>query len=304
MLPNGTAIARPIDDPKVQRDFLVFAEHMVRSEDIDPLYPVLRALYQQYGFKQEQALWATALYLAYYNLPSALQALALWPLYDRPQPAASELHRFPRAVERRGLRAESALAAHLHSLVSEVHTSVDFAAWLRQGWTGQVYANYEVFWETAQRPWGNGRWAAFKWCELLKKVHGFNLAAPDMRMQYCSGPREGLCWLFSLEEPQTVGTLNLAGEHVYHLLHNHGFRSDWEQVETLLCNFNSMRKGNYYCGHDWSEIVEQVASSSLEGRAKQRMLDLIFDTVPDKMYVGPEVDRTKCKMYVESGVVL
>lgn len=224
------------------------------SEDIDPVYPVLRALYAAQGWAEAQALWFTTLYVAFYHLGSAWVAFQERP---DPGPLPARVTRLAIAVERRGLRGGKVLA-HVEALVAT--TGSDLAGFIRDGWRTHPEANYEAFWIQWQRVWGNGRWATFKMAELLKKVHGLPLAAPDMRLADCSGPRQGLEWLYGLHG-EDVPTLDRAGVQLRGMLAAAGLALDWEGVETVLCNFNSTAKGHYYVGHDIDEMQGQLTQA-------------------------------------------
>jgi len=259
-----------------------FACRLIASEDIDPVYPVLRGLFAleperfsgaagQAG--EEARLWLLALYLAYYHVPSALAAFRCQPVPGLPPGA----HRWPRATERRGLRAAPALTSHLADYARR--TAPRQQAWLTAGWepgAGASTANYERFWLRAQEVWGNGRWAAFKWAELLKKVLGYPLAAPDMRLKFCSGPRACLEHLYGCPGASTE-TLDGCGADCWRRL---GFRGvpveDWEALETVLCNYHSALAGRYYVGHDIDELQGQVDKARATGLLTSEDADLLW----------------------------
>src|SRR5512138_1036979 len=91
---------RPALNERLYQDVQVFARAMLASRDLDPIYDVLRALYYALDLAGETALWFTALYLAYYNLPSALVAFRAVP---EPGYIPERLLTLPIAVERRNL---------------------------------------------------------------------------------------------------------------------------------------------------------------------------------------------------------
>lgn len=267
------------------------------------MYDVLKSLYNQLQLNAEQRLWFTVLYLAYYDITSALSAFYA----AGPYPAVPEnAGRWPCAVERRGLRGgkvEIFLREYCNA------TGLDGQKpWITRGWGSDPAANYELFWEQAQTLWGNGRWAAFKWADLLKNVHELPLAAPDMRMAFCSGPKEGLEWLYGLSGA-SVAELDAAGADLMERLRAAGVPlEDWEQLETILCNFNSTRKGKYYVGHDIDEMQHVIESADIGPDAKRALWRARGDALPDH-YLGERrgwhgVDPKRKHAYRDSGLIV
>lgn len=253
----------PINRPLLN-DFCTFGRELIRSQDVDPLYPVLKEL--ERGMSAEQALWFTFLYLAYYNLGSATVVLGQMPF-----PAPMNSHYFPKldiATERRNLRGNK-LRPHVDNYVTAINNAGSQTAFLQQRWGTNPIRNYEAFWLTAQTIWQNGRWAAFKWSEILKKVHGWNLAAPDMRMEFCSGPKQGLMDMFGLTRDPGVEALNEYGQLLRTAALAEGLDvGDWETLETVLCNFHSLRSGRYYIGHDIDELQDVIEHAPLDAESR------------------------------------
>lgn len=240
-------------DERLYQDALTFGRAMVVSRDLDPIYDMLRALYAELELDHAARLWFTALYLAYYDLPSALTVFRACPeMAELPSWALT----LPIAVERRNLRG-GLLPQNLLSYRQLCTQAGGQYAFLTRGWGADPEQNFLRFWETAQRPWGNGRWAAFKWADLVKNVHGAPLAAPDMRLEECSGPKEGLQRLYRTAT-EYVPTLNRLGSGLRDRFARDGLLLDWEQLETVLCNFKSLAKGKYYVGHDIDELQERI----------------------------------------------
>lgn len=57
-----------------EADLRTFAEWHVASQDIDPVYPVLADIEGELCRDDYERVWFTFLYVAYYNLPSAVMA--------------------------------------------------------------------------------------------------------------------------------------------------------------------------------------------------------------------------------------
>jgi hypothetical protein len=297
--------------PDLLRDFSAFGAVLIASEDVDPLYPILKWL--EKDMEPEQALWFTFLYMAFYNVSSALQAFESM---EYPQQLPYMFRNLPIATERRNLRAGvGILRGHVDDYVRRCEGAGGQQAFLQAGWGADPAANYETFWETAQTVYQNGRWAAFKWAEILKKVHGWNLEAPDMRMQFCSGPKAGLCDMFDLDEKAMekagesgIWALNFYGANLRQLAIQHGLVvPDWETLETVLCNFHSLRNGRYYVGHDIDELQETIDASDL-GDYNKHWLYMARESVLPREYLGEfngwhGVDKAANRLYRDTGLI-
>lgn len=295
-------------DPRLLADFVTFGAELIRSEDVDPLYPLLKWL--ERDMDAEQALWFTFLYMTYYNLPSAQLAFQWSPLPDAPDARWNKLRI---ATERRNLNGAK-VVPHVNAYLGAIRRWGSQQAFLQQGWGEDPIANYEAFWDTAQTVWQNGRWAAFKWAEILKKVHGWNLAAPDMRMEFCSGPKAGLMLLYGLDPANMprgegeVWTLNYYGANLRQRCAQAGLIvPDWETLETVLCNFHSLRDGNYYIGHDIDELQERIEHSSLSAEQRHWLYVARRNALPHD-YLGElngwqGVDKAANKHYQQTGEI-
>jgi hypothetical protein len=252
---------------KLFTDFVTFGREQIACDDLDPAYPVLRALLA--GLEPEQKLWFLTLYLGYYNLPSALSAFRALPLpkslWNKP-----DVLRLACATERRGLRGGK-VRDNIESYLCLAKFGQE--KFLQSGWGDSPEENYLRFWETIQKVWGNGRWAAFKMAELLKDVLGWNLAAPDLRLKHCSGPRAGLEMLTELQSAP-VAQLEKASVALKLQAAIAGLEADWEGIETVLCDFHSLAMGTYYLGHDIDGQWEQVMKAPLAVEDRDRLLEI------------------------------
>lgn len=293
---------KPINQELLE-DFCIFGRELIRSQDVDPLYPVLKHL--ERNMNTEDALWFTFLYMAHYNLGSAMRAFEVVP-----QPTVPLPQQFPRleiATERRNLRGNK-LRPHIEHYVALCEHAGTQQAFLQQRWGDNKFQRYEAFWNTAQAVWQNGRWAAFKWAEILKKVHGWGLAAPDMRMEFCSGPKAGLMDLFDLDRDPGVSALNEYGEALRFYASSNGLDvGDWETLETVLCNFHSLRNGNYYIGHDIDELQEVIDRAPLGSVHREHLMNARKAVLPHE-YLGElngwhGVDKVANKVYRDHGSI-
>lgn len=238
------------------REFCTFASMLMQSDDVDPVYPVLRNIVA--GLPVERGLWLTFLYLAHYNLASGYKAFLDHPDVMAVGLGALAARHYPIAAERRGLRNRTQFEMHVMSYMERVADAGGSQfAWICDGWGTNPHANFLSFWDRACTVYQNGRWAAFKWAELLKEVHGLNLAAPDMRLRDCTGPVEGLQMLFGdpTDDPDRLDDYARSAKEI---LLEDGQDLSWERVETILCKWKMLLKGNYYVGRDIDELQEVI----------------------------------------------
>jgi hypothetical protein len=306
---------KPIADRLVvpPGEFLTFGRELMRSRDIDPLYPVLSELMNILRLENQSArLWLTFLYVAYYHLPSAL---AIFAEQSYPQSLSSRAIMYPTGVERRNLRGGLALS-HVEHYVIRMRRAGGQEQWLARILRHKnAEQNYEAFWQCSQDIWGNGRWAAYKWSEILKKVHGYPLSAPDLRLQYCSGPRDGLAYLLNMQEVSDISYLNEAAQQLKDWMENEGNWQDdldWEALETILCNFNSLRKGKYYVGHDIDELQQRILEASGQQWLKFPWSSFLWQARSKALphaYLGEEhnwrgIQKERMRAYLDKKVIV
>jgi hypothetical protein len=225
-------------------DFCRFATLQVKTGDIDPVYPVLRHVYEQRGYSLNQRVWYTFLYTAVYSLHSASD---LWELFEEPCEVWI-LASVPTGVERRGFRGRGGLLAAHISAFYEL-TGGNPAVWLDRAAEGGWRALQNEF----ERVPYAGKWASYKFADLAKNVLSCAIEPPDIGMGGggdSAGPIAGL--------------VRLTGESAVRCRSDVALQREWydksvasgvpftglDQFETALCDFNSLAKGAYYVGHD------------------------------------------------------
>lgn len=251
-------------------DLPEFARWHVASGDVDPAYPVLRALADR-AADDEARLRFVLLYVAYYDLGSALAAwtAGAWrwgePLEDRAS-------RFPTGTERRGHRVPARLVAHLADLDRLAREAGSLTAWLL-AWvrSDDPLVNWRSVSEAVASVRGNGRWAAYKTAELLAEVLGWPLEAPDAGHATSTGPRAGLGAVIPAaaevhgNTPPAIARLDAMTERLRSALAAAEVDLPVSVLETVLCDWRSVLHGRYYVGHDIDLMAEQVARSVARG---------------------------------------
>ena len=291
---------RTID--RVEPAFAAFARHHVETGDIDPAYPVLRSLMDRWGLDTEERLWLLTLHLAYYQIGSAIVAFDLT--------GGRARRRYPEAMrdlpcntERRGLRGGKAV--DYIDIVSQATRNQE-AYWFTD-LPGTPEAAFDLTWARAVALPYNGRWAAFKWIDLLMHTMDAPIAMPDMRLDQCTGPREGLSWLYD-DPTASTSTLTRHAEDARVRLKHHGIDVPWDQLETVLCDWNSLRKGRYYVGHDIDSQLHDLRIAAEHTGLYLDSMEARAETFPDA-YLGERhgwdgPDRERRRTYRDTGEVV
>jgi hypothetical protein len=245
-------------DPELFADFCRFSRAAVLSGDIDPMYPVLKRLYAAEKLPPEIALWRTLLYVTWYHIGSAEQVWAA-----HPEPGSIDELRFtslPTGVERRGFRGvvgNRAARAFVAAVLSRAGGNM--LRWVTASGSG------EAGWARVRRELeavpGAGPWASFKWADLMKNVHSFPIDAPDIGVggkSETAGPIPGMVALTGKNWKDCVADVELQKALMLATIERGVPLGGLDQLETCLCDFNSLRKGGYYVGHDIDLQMEQL----------------------------------------------
>jgi hypothetical protein len=283
-----------------ENDFCTFAHWHRTSGDIDPVYPVLGCIGGWLCEEEDDLISLVLLYVAYYNLTSALTA---WLEGWRPGKELSDaqLH-YPTGTERRGHRNVVRFAEHIAAL-GMVHQRM--GTWRNALWPG-LGPRWSGLQDRLMSIRGNGRWAAYKTGEMLMSICNWAVTPTDAGHAYSSGPRKGLVDLFpdlvelNGNDDHTIAILDERTRYLVEVL-----RQPVEQVETALCDWHSVLKGHYYVGHDIDIMLSQVSS------APAAVHDLVMDGRQDsfdRRWLGewsgwPGVRKELNDLYRTTGVI-
>jgi hypothetical protein len=289
-------------------DFVAFGTVHRETRDIDPIYPVMRHLFvfAPHLFPTERSrVEFTFAYVTWYNLPTAL---SLWVQGFRfSDTKIGEVDYWPTGVERRGHRNPAATNAHIDSLRSlDDAFSNGLLGWLSSGQQEDPFEEWRRLQEVLVEPWGNGRWAAFKTGEVLIEANNWKAEPTDAGHKNSTGPRRGLADL----APQTVGysiaELDLITEELrLDMEEQTGERWRVAEIETVLCDFHSMRKGGYYVGHDIDLLLAQLGGERVDQVARNLILNARSHCFPSwllgEMQGWDGVRRDLKKLYRDDG---
>lgn len=291
---------------KLFEDFCEFTKPYVYSTDIDPVYPVLKAYYDYIGLDAEHRIWHTFLYVTHYSLKSAE---ILWNMYPEPTGIIPEMPKLSTGIERRGFRgAPDKVIKNITEFYEASHFNRDWdtgnalSTWLnrivgdggKDGWNRVRAAFKEISY--------NGDWASYKWADLVKHTLGYPITASDIGVGgggETAGPIPGMVIITGEDWKRCAEDVELQEALLQLAVENGSPLNGLDQLETALCDFNSLYKGRYYAGNDVDMMMEQLDPYSLLWTAR--------GIIPEE-YLG-EVSgwygrrKELLKLYKDHGVV-
>lgn len=248
-------------DARLFADFCTFARAQIASGDLDPTYLVLRKHYERVGLIEEARLWRTLLYVTWYSLSSAERLWSVMPLPTTVR--ARDVAGFLTGIERRGFRGNSKAAEHINAVLKASGGELRRWVWTtvgpggKQGWARVRKAFMEL-------PHG-GPWSSYKWADLLAHVHGYPITADDLGVgggSETAGPIPGMVRLTG-ESWQVCASDPILQMRLLSASMDKGVPfSGLDQLETALCDFNSLCKGRYYVGHDIDQQMDSLPGCS------------------------------------------
>jgi hypothetical protein len=296
-------------------DYARFHRIQIQNRDVDPVYPVLRRVGDLRGWTDEERVRSVFLHVAYYDFGSALAAVdrqygAFLGAFTQPRPGLKC------GTERRRHRMGNNLAEHLSDLHHIAGEYNGLSQWVRTYVTESPVDSWAAMTNALMDVNGNGRWAAFKTCEMLAEVCGLPLEAPDMGHANSSGPRAGLGLLYTrarnLEKrgnrAEVIEELNLMSEHLVGLLRGQGLEATLATAETTLCDFHSLCEGRYYPGLDIDVMQEQLHRAGLSTDMLTAAVRARRETLPVTYlgeiegWMGP--DRARKRIYRATGEIV
>lgn len=300
-------------------DYARFHALAIETGDVDPVYPLLKALAPSYG--PQGMAWLSFLHVAYYDLGSAIRAYHTLGLRRPSQGALEQVLRLRCGTERRGHRSPRQLHAHLCALfdLGEHYGDHYMAVRVISSRSG-IAPRYGDLLGGMLSIRGNGRWAAYKTCELMSHslqqylgTDALALEPTNMGMRYSSGPRHGLHLLDpslpTNESVLAIRRLDAAAVRLVEDLTRSFIPASMATAETTLCDFHSLVKGRYYVGHDIDQMRLQLRRAMYDDptgpafEALEQAYHAAAECFPPA-YWGHEPDRVRRSHYARTGEIL
>jgi len=245
------------DKDRELNNFARFGGAMILSGDIDPQFPILKNLYHTLNLDRNTALWWTCIYLLYYHLGSAVQA---WKRYPEPCfiPKKDWSRDLPYFKQRRCFRGNEYALNQINTIVKV--SNGDLATWI----DNLVNNNSEESWTrireaVSELPY-HGPWSSYKFCDMMKFVHSYPITAPDIGTKpgATAGPIAGLNSLTGLDWKICANDNQLHRELLQMTIDLGAPVNGLDQLESMLCDYQSLINGRYYVGHDIDRDQSQL----------------------------------------------
>lgn len=253
----------PKKNKKLFNDFCRFSIRQLESWDIDPMYPTLYEYYKSKKFNKEEALWRTFIFVAWYHVGSAEISWSIWPEPQKIPDGLSKGTKFSTGTERRLFR------GRFNDFVTHVNNFVEITNGNIKSWVEKhVSVGGEEGWYNLRQAFEkvkfNGPWASYKFADIVKNVHKYPITANDIGVgggSETAGPIPGMVKLTGKNWKECARDIALQkGLLDYSISMGVPFNG-LDQLETALCDFNSLYKGKYYSGHDIDHQMDQLKNS-------------------------------------------
>ena len=295
-------------DERTLADLVEFARLEVAAADIEPWAATLTAMRDPAvvgpaaALSREDALWMLTLYNTTDDILSALNIAYVTRSpreWRAAGPRARELAATVRlSGERRNLYGGRILN-RMDSYAQHVGDRPQ-VEWFREALMSRdPLLNFHALLKRLRRVWGVGRLAAFEWAEFLAKIDAMPVETDDGQLWESSGPRESLERIYLRPATDTKQLTAWAYRTKMHLA-GEGVDLSWWDFETVICDFNVMRKGRYYPGKHLAMISEEIAGLPEQWRpawtaAYRAVVPAPWRDLP------PGVDKDLCGVYAATG---
>lgn len=288
-------------------DLVAFARAEQQALDVEPWAEVIGYAMFIGLLDAEAAAWLVKAYNAYDDLGSAVRFTTRWPSPDDwvADAPAGRRHAadWPLGRERRNLRG-GLVVGHFNSYTTALWSGTQ-NGWLREAYPPGTHpaTAFDLLMTWCRQVWGTGRQAAFEWAEFAGKCLGLPVKPGHGCLWESSGPRESLERIYNCgERAPSQGWLDAAAEKCKHYLAEAGVTLEWWDLETVICDFNVMRKGRYYPGQHLAMIKEEIVG--LPEPARSELLGVFNVLIPEPWNaIAPGVDKPLAKAYAETGKI-
>src|SRR3990167_2476094 len=292
---DGIGIRMRIVDTVTLNDLVIFAKLEQEANDIEPWAEVIKAL----SLDDEDALWVLKLYNAYDDISSAWRVFEEYP---SPKDWGNGINRekvakYPISRERRNLFGGRVIK-HLDSYI-EFLGNKNQNDWIFETWSDNPVKFFRGTYEHLLKVWGVGRQTSFEWAEFIAKVMDAPIIPQDALLWESSGPRQSLERLYGNDNPTPEWLEEIAVECKEYLA-KHGIALSWWDFETVICDFNVMRKGRYYPGKHIAMLREEIMS--LKEPHRSRLRGALESVIPRKWLETP-ADKSLGRLYVDNRVI-
>lgn len=287
---------RPVDT------FLELVDRQFAISDFDTEHPICLWIGKKLRLTQEQLVWLSFLYMAYYDEASAWATFLETEPFRVPKKVA-----YPIGLNRRNLFG-GRISVHFQSLVGVYRKQ---RGWPLHNFTGDHKLDWEILKRNIAEVWGNGRFAVYTTAEMLQKVAGVPVTITDFDNKNSSGPADGIMRLYGCEK--VLAELDHFGERAYKTVVASGRQPtytvvDRGVVESVLCNYSGICRGKFYSGRNVDRQQERILRVEEMGVDLRILWEARAATI-EHHYLGEYsgwvgIDKDRMKHFQKTGELL
>ena len=288
-------------------DFTLMHDLITQTETMDTEATFLKELSRLLDLDKDQAAWLCFVFVAYYDMGSALTC---FDRYRDPAIPSDDLLKLFCDTERRVHRSPHNLRRHFGDVVSIAENNGGLYKWLsryvqnstQQSWINMINPLETIF--------GNGRWASYRTVEMVGAVCDLPVEAPDMGHAHSTGPRKGLAYLYENlpagNKTQDIRTLDAISHDLIQKMSTRGVVASLQDTETSLCGFKSMMNGDYYVGEDLDAMLAEILKqpNGLTEIAFQARKNVYPHNYLGELNGWTGIDKARQKIYKTTGEIV
>lgn len=296
-----------ITDWDAFEDYCEVADLLVETWDVDPLYPLLEWIYDERGYDIETRHWYSMLFTCYYWM-STIETI----FHRHPEPqyihtdyTYNDEWNLKVRKERRCVYGKGNGCKHMNWIADREPSIHEWVQEKTQPGGQEGWKNFRNAYEEAPQA---GGWASYKIADVLKYSHGYDITADDMGTGSgveIRGPLAGIQLMTNLNDINEVEeSINKQWEF-YELATDHGVDfGGMEQMETCLCNYKSMTKGNYYVGCDIANMQRQIEGTEHEDQFWEARQELYPDYLLGENFGNYDGEQEhRMNLYRDKGII-
>lgn len=286
----------------IYQTFDRFGRALIGSRDVDPVYPFVKSLVKKKDFEPE---WFVFVYVAFYNLESAIQICEEMP--TREDWDATKFRQLRTRIKKFG-HERRGTCRNVDNQVIMLDAVVEAIDIIHKERMGEIHApildDNPSFRDFLMGLPFHGLWASYKIAELFEKSLGYSsLRIEDLGLtgrdpNSNDGPVGGLRHLYGREEMYDESFFPVWNRFGFNLAKAWGV--DIGEVETCFCKFHKLVSGKYHIGHDIEEFIE--LSHVLDRKTYKSIMRENFD---ERLWEGlPGLMKPNKSKFSKEGLLL
>lgn len=265
------------------------------ATDIDPAFPMMKAIFERYELSQEQRYYMAFLYAAFYHCASMFLFIQEFPDFEKIDiRRLREWHsRNWRLLQYQKDRRwnKGHLVEQIESYRQLVGSETQHEFFSRLVVENDPTQTFRNVWDQLIKVHKMGRHSVYAWTETLIRCLNFPMECDDFFMAEAESSRNGLCYALGRDDLLTkhdkkVGDgSRISSQDILYLESELGalmedirFRYpgvpvDFMYVETCACAYKGLHQGRRYLGYYLDRMAAEIRSGEIEMAEMSRGVD-------------------------------